>query len=1373
MFNNTLKSLLIILSILVYSQIKADDIADRDLGYKVEYKVNSRPIPITTVRPSAYTPIIDGKLNDPTWQKSNLFTGFIDNTSRMYAAEQTHVYLAYDDKKLYLAMSSSSKKLSKDDSYVLFLRTSPRKPASAFVITSDGKLFDMKGKTISSEKATAAVKIENGKWNCELAINYSGLGEKSPAKRTFWHVNFCRYAKSQNSMSSWIYQRLPDVKNFNIKELGLMFFDSSSPVIRIKSLGRIQNKKHQLECSISQKTKGGTFYCIANIINAQNRTILIWDPIDLRGKQPINYVLNNRKNTRLNQADFISYTFMYFTKERKQICYYRSDIYSAGKPSPLVIKLLSFMNKKKLKISLDTYGLTPSEIKAKANIKISLKNKNKEIHKKQISNLLNQNINIYFPLSGMTPGTDYTTSAELVSKNKILATNSKKIHFPDISRWMGNKFGISDKVPPPWTPVKVSDNTVSCWGRKYVFKPGSGFPAEITTRGESILAAPIKLSARTAKGKAVWSDKSTQVIKKQDIKAVFQSQEASQNIKIDYKTTVEYDGMIRIDFTLIPISPVKLNSLIVDIPLKEKFAKYLGYTQSVGCALSNYHYYGKLPSNNVPISFVPFVWLGDDDRGLLWFCESAKGWKPEDPKKSFSVIKKDGVVTLRLHVIEKSTALKNKLEFTMGLQASPVRPMPEDWRTYVRDRWHLRGKDKQAEKIDKNAKMIFSFGPLDSSTAFNYSGYLPKVLAAQAKTVKKLKTPGKMICPYTFINTIASCVPEFNYFYDEWKRSKSTAGKGKYYITAVAPNVKSWQDFIVWSFVKVLNDYNVDGLYYDLAWPTPLTNPDHGGYIDKKDKPARFWPIFGHREIAKRTYTAFREKKSQTAILGHCSLNVIALPVMSFCDIAYNGEQYAHVLKRGYMDILSLDTVRAELTCRQFGMIPLFLPEIGRSGNNNYTVKNEAPTEELLALLYLHDINVDRIWINAKAFDKFHNAKMKFIGDGMGIEFLPYWKNGKRIKCDNKNIKISAYKKNGELLFIISNFAKEADTAKITIDFKLLKINYEKIIATNELNNRSLKLENSKLNIKIEPRSLCIVKLGKEDPKKLALQTEISKELSVFDKLSSAKRNAAISKYVKNLFSAKKYKKTLCAANLILDDSKTNIAVKSTSSYYAYRACVHLRDSLQAKEWGEKLEKLNKSGTYWHSKGLIFQASELKRMGKFKKALAILPESTIKQMDSLQSEAYRTSGEIYKAMKKYLNAAEEYQKAADVTENTALKSVGYLGRGIALQATGKYSEAIKEYANVCKYNHPYYKGNAIVNALKLLKNKPQDSIVWIKMLNNDKKITPYWMARGLFYGGMRLKELGKVLAAKQSFQEAIAVEGAPAWLKNACNKELR
>jgi len=52
--------------------------------------------PIASALPCTTPPVIDGSLADATWEEANRFPGFIDNTSRRYAANQTFVCVAYD-----------------------------------------------------------------------------------------------------------------------------------------------------------------------------------------------------------------------------------------------------------------------------------------------------------------------------------------------------------------------------------------------------------------------------------------------------------------------------------------------------------------------------------------------------------------------------------------------------------------------------------------------------------------------------------------------------------------------------------------------------------------------------------------------------------------------------------------------------------------------------------------------------------------------------------------------------------------------------------------------------------------------------------------------------------------------------------------------------------------------------------------------------------------------------------------------------------------------------------------------------------------------------------------------------------------------------
>ena len=61
---------------------------------------------------------------------------------------------------------------------------------------------------------------------------------------------------------------------------------------------------------------------------------------------------------------------------------------------------------------------------------------------------------------------------------------------PPAPAWLNN-LGNEDTVPPPWSPVKVVDNTVVTWNRKYVFGP-LGLPASMVSAGEDLLGQPMR-----------------------------------------------------------------------------------------------------------------------------------------------------------------------------------------------------------------------------------------------------------------------------------------------------------------------------------------------------------------------------------------------------------------------------------------------------------------------------------------------------------------------------------------------------------------------------------------------------------------------------------------------------------------------------------------------------------------------------------------------------------------------------------------------------------------------------------------------------------------------------------------------------------------
>jgi hypothetical protein len=81
--------------------------------------------------------------------------------------------------------------------------------------------------------------------------------------------------------------------------------------------------------------------------------------------------------------------------------------------------------------------------------------------------------------------------------------------------------------------------------------------------------------------------------------------------------------------------------------------------------------------------FVPYVWLGAAERGLAFFAENDKGWVTEKNKSktpTHELVRDGGRLTLRVHLINRAVKLTEPRSLVFGLQASPTKPLPDNWR---------------------------------------------------------------------------------------------------------------------------------------------------------------------------------------------------------------------------------------------------------------------------------------------------------------------------------------------------------------------------------------------------------------------------------------------------------------------------------------------------------------------------------------------------------------------------------------------------------------------------------------------------------------------------------------------------------------------
>ncbi|MGE5531953.1 MAG: glycoside hydrolase domain-containing protein [Bacteroidota bacterium] len=269
---------------------------------------------------------------------------------------------------------------------------------------------------------------------------------------------------------------------------------------------------------------------------------------------------------------------------------------------------------------------------------------------------------------------------------RVVATNAKTGITRTVERvltenplrpvWLATKEGLTDKVPAPWTKMVLDtkNNAVRCWGRAYSFYRGP-LPVQVKTRDAAVLAKPISFTGTVDGQKLTWpSGGWGQQEEKADHITIHGTATAGEEqpiLELSGTTRIDYDGMMRVDLTLTPTKPgAKCNDLTLEIPLKTANARYLYHFPGQWGSVANSAF---VPKDGWSHGFKPFVWLGDEDRGFSWFCESDENWFPLNNPKALEVRPEGAVTYLRCHLIAAETTLDKPLKYTFGFQATPVK----------------------------------------------------------------------------------------------------------------------------------------------------------------------------------------------------------------------------------------------------------------------------------------------------------------------------------------------------------------------------------------------------------------------------------------------------------------------------------------------------------------------------------------------------------------------------------------------------------------------------------------------------------------------------------------------------------------------------
>jgi len=189
-------------------------------------------------------------------------------------------------------------------------------------------------------------------------------------------------------------------------------------------------------------------------------------------------------------------------------------------------------------------------------------------------------------------------------------------------RWLDSTIALDDGIVPPFTPLKMKSNTVSCLGREVTiaksglvesirsfFDPGV---TKIRKRSCDILASPIRLVIEDASGSVLsWVREGVELTKKTEGIVSWRSQNTAEHLVMTCSAHMEFDGYVQFDAALTAKEDIHVKDIRLEIPINKDAARYMmGMGFRGGLSPERYSWKWGPEKNQ------DSVWVGDVNAGL-------------------------------------------------------------------------------------------------------------------------------------------------------------------------------------------------------------------------------------------------------------------------------------------------------------------------------------------------------------------------------------------------------------------------------------------------------------------------------------------------------------------------------------------------------------------------------------------------------------------------------------------------------------------------------------------------------------------------------------------------------------------------------------
>jgi hypothetical protein len=482
---------------------------------------------------------------------------------------------------------------------------------------------------------------------------------------------------------------------------------------------------------------------------------------------------------------------------------------------------------------------------------------------------------------------------------------------------------------------------------------------------------------------------------------------------------VEYDGFWDVE---VHLGKGRLRSLSLEIPLATRHARYLHFVNETHYQEQNTLSLAARDGELWSDRFACMAWVGDESVGLAWCADTDRPFRLRQPGRALVIERKGAATTLRVRLVDHPVTLTEPLRWRFGLIATPVRPLPPDWRDI-----------RLSPGASANTHILWW-----NSWAGSHADPAPKDPPALAEQARQTRAKGEYLLPYVALLALSERTPVFRERGGQrWRRepfSKLEDESTPYWI--VCPHT-GWADYFPRQMEYLCREVGVNGLYFDFTFPYRCDAAHHGcGYHDRSTGARRGeFRIFALRKMAQETYERVKAARPDSRILMHTS-GALMYPYIGFADLMLNGEQLREPLRKAggrYRDVLPLETLRAEYRGRHAGLAPFLIPEFATPEGMPDPERTAVPepTTEMLALTLLHDIGVWPIYCHTETVEAVRRAQREF--GTATARFVPYWENGGPARMSHPGLLASAWIRPQEALLVVANRSDKAAQTRLRL----------------------------------------------------------------------------------------------------------------------------------------------------------------------------------------------------------------------------------------------------------------------------------------------------------------------------------------------------